>query len=120
MDRVRFINHKGIEILLLDFSGCQAMEIFPIFNSAKSMISSRPHSSLLTLADVTGTQVNDTISQQVRSFTIHNKPYVKASAVVGVEGIKKVILGKVEIASKREFREFDTLEQAKDWLVEQK
>jgi len=120
MDRIRFISHKGVDILLLDFSGCQVMEIFPLFTRAKAVIASRPRGSLLTLADVTGTQVNDTISHQVKSFTIHNKPYVKASAVVGAEGIKKVMLGKVEIASKREFPEFETLDQAKDWLVEQK
>lgn len=120
MERVKFIHHKGAEILLLDFSHSQVLEIFPLLAGARNRIASRPHNSVLTLTNVTGTQVNDSITQQIKTFTLHNKPYVKAAAVVGAEGIKKVILGNVEFASRREFQVFETIEQAKDWLAEQK
>jgi len=120
MERIKFINHKGAEILLLDFSNCTVQELYPLFVQAKAVITAQPRGSVLTLTDVTNAQVNDTITQQVKTYTIQNKPFVKASAVVGALGMLKVILGTVEFASKREFREFETLEQAKDWLAEQK
>jgi len=120
MERIRFIQHKGTEILYLDFSGCQAAEVFPLIAQAKTVIASRPPLSLLTLTDVTDTQQNDAVNQQMKIYTAHNKPYVKAAAVVGVEGFKKILLDTIVRISKRQIHPFDTIEQAKDWLAEQK
>jgi len=120
MERIRFISHKGTEILLLDCSGCKAVELFPIIARARTLIASRPKGSLRTLTDVTGAEVNDALAQQVKAFSLHNKPYVKAAAVVGIEGVKQIILNSVELASRREFQVFDAVDAAKDWLAEQK
>ena len=120
MERIRFIQHKGAEILYIDFSECQVTEIFPLIAQAKAVIASRPRQSLLTLTDVTNTQHNDAVNQQMKSYTAHNKPYVKAAAVVGVEGLKKIVLDTIVLISKRQIQLFDTVEQAKDWLAEQK
>jgi hypothetical protein len=53
----------------------------------------------------------------MKEFTKHNKPYVKASAVVGISGIKKIIFHAVMLFSGRKIHACDTLEQAKDWLA---
>ena len=120
MERIRFITHKGAEILLLDCSDCKATDIFPLIARAKMLIASRPKGSLLALTDATGAEVNDALAQQVKAFSLDNKPYVKASAIVGVEGVKQIVLDSVELASRREFRTFPSLEEAKDWLAAQK
>jgi hypothetical protein len=120
MERIRFMQHKGAEILYLDFSGCQITEIFPLIANAKAVIASRPRQSLLTLTNVTDTQQNESVNQQFKLFTVHNKPYVKAAAVVGAEGLKKIVLDSIVLASKRQINSIDTVEQAKDWLAEQK
>ena len=120
MERIRFIQHKGAEILYIDFSGCQAAEIFPLVSQAKAIIALRPPQSLLTLTNVTNTQQNEAANQQMKSYTAHNKPYVKAAAVVGVEGLKKIVLDTIVLMSKRQIHPFETIEQAKDWLAEQK
>jgi hypothetical protein len=120
MERIRFIQHKGAEILYIDFSECQVAELFPLFAQAKAMIASRPRQSLLTLTNVTNAQHNDAANQQMKSYTAHNKPYVKAAAVVGIEGLKKILLDTIVLISKRQIHPFDTIEQAKDWLAEQK
>jgi hypothetical protein len=44
-------------------------------------------------------------------------PDVKAAAIVGVEGVKKIILNAVMLFSKRKFHTFDNIESAKNWLV---
>lgn len=120
MDRIRFIQHKGAEILYIDASGCQVSEVFPLVAQAKTIIASRPSHSLLTLTNVTNTQHNDTVNQQLKGFIAHNKPYVKTAAVVGVEGLQKIVLDTLVLISKRQIHPFETLEQAKDWLAEQK
>lgn len=120
MERIKFIQHKGAEILYLDFSGCHVAEIFPLIAHAKTVIASRPPQSLLTLTNVTGTQQNEAVNQQFKIFTAHNKAYVKAAAAVGIDGLKKTVLDTIERIEKRQIHPFETVEQAKDWLAEQK
>jgi len=117
MERITFIHHKGQEILFLDFSGCRAEEVAPLIDRAKTLIAARPEQSLLTLTDVTDMRFDDAVSQRMKEFTAHNKPYVRAAAVVGVTGIKKILFEAVVLFSKRKLHTFDTIEQAKDWLV---
>jgi len=119
MERIKFIRHKGAEILYLDFSGCQAAELFPLIAHAKAVIASQPRHSLLTLTNVTDTQQNDAVNQQFKIFTAHNKAYVKAAAALGVDGLKKIVLDTIERIAKRQIHPFETVEQAMDWLAEQ-
>lgn len=116
-ERVRFINHEGRDILFLDFSRCKADEVVKTIHHAKKIISSRPENSLLTLTDVTDARFNDEVGQNMKEFTAHNKPYVKASAVVGITGLKKIIFSAVVRFSQRNITAFDDIEEAKSWLV---
>jgi hypothetical protein len=117
-DRVKFIKHREKEILLLDFSNSRTDEVLKIIEHAKRVISSRPENSLLTLTDVTNARFNDEVGDGMKRFSVHNKPYVKAAAVVGIAGLKKIIFGAVMAFSKRNLESFDDREQAKHWLVE--
>ncbi len=119
MDRISFITHDGKEMLLLDFSRLKAHEAIALIEPAKAVISSKPENSLLTLTDVTDVSFNDDLSQQMKAFTIHNKPYVRAAAVVGVTGLKRVIFNAVIAFSRRKLVTFDDRETAKKWLKEQ-
>lgn len=117
MDRVTFIKHNGKEILLLDFSNCKPGDVFLIIDEAKKTIRSRPENSVLTLTNVTNMRFDDRVSQQMKEFTVHNRPYVRAAAVIGVEGVKKIIMDAVMLFSKRKFHSFDNIESAKNWLA---
>jgi len=117
MERIRFIQHNSKEILFLDFSQCKINEIPAIIEQSKAVIRVRPEHSLLTLTDVTDTRFDEKVSQQMKDFTAHNKPYVKAAAVVGITGLKKILFGAAMAFSKRKLHAFDSIEEAKDWLV---
>ncbi len=119
MERVAFVHHKGAEILFLDFSRCKTDEVFPIIAKATTVIASRPPQSLLTLTDVTDMRFDDSVSQRMKEFTAHNKPYVRAAAVVGVTGIKRIIFEAILLFSRRKLHTFDSLELAKEWLAKQ-
>ena len=116
MGRVAFIKHNGKEILFLDFSNCKPEDVLPVIDEAKKAIRTRPENSVLTLTNVTNTRFDERVSEQMKQFTTHNKPYVRAAALVGVEGIKKIILQAVMLFSKRKFHTFETIESAKNWL----
>ncbi len=119
MERVRFIHHNGKEILFLDFSACKAGDVLLVIDKATPVIAARPEKSLCTLSDVTDARFDDSVTQRMKEFTAHNKPFVKAAAVVGITGLKKILFEAVMLFSKRKLHAFETVEQAKDWLAAQ-
>lgn len=48
---------------------------------------------------------------------MHNKPHVKAAAVVGMSGLGEIILEVNPLFSGRKIHTCDTIEQAKGWLT---
>jgi hypothetical protein len=119
MERVRFITHQWRQILLLDFSDCGVDELLKAMDSAKKLIRAEGQSSLLILTDVTAARYNLEVVEKLKEFTNGNKPYVKASAVVGLDGMKKIIYNAVTKFSGRNIPAFDDIENAKQWLIEQ-
>lgn len=115
--RIKFIEHDLKEILLLDFSNSNPDEVLKTIDYAKDVIRTRPEKSLLTLTDVTNARFNDKVSEGMKEFAHHNKPYVRAGAVVGVTGLQKIIFRAVMAFSKRKFEAFDDREKAAVWLI---
>jgi hypothetical protein len=119
LDTIKFIEHKGKKILLIDFSQKTAEEVLELIPDVKNIVIKQPLNSLLTLIDVSNTHYNTTVIQTLKELTRANKPYVKASAVVGITAMLKIILQTVTRFSGRKFFTADNLVQGKDWLVEQ-
>ena len=119
MERVQFIKHNYRQILLLNFSCCSVDEAIQTIAEASEIIKSQPESSLLILTDVTGARYNLEVVEKLKQFTRDNTPYVRASAVVGLDGLKKVIYNAVIMFTRRKISVLDDIEQAKDWLIQQ-
>ena len=122
MDRVELINHNGKEIVALDFSNVNVneKEIMKIsVEKAKGIIASKPQKSVLVLTNLTNTGFDLEVSGIMKEYANHNTPYVKASALVGVSGLQKIILNAVKKLTGREYYLFDKKEEALDWLVKQ-
>ena len=117
MERVRFITHKDRKILYIDFSGCNPEELMTHMREAQRIISSQPEGSVLTLTDVTDARYNRQVSAALKEYTNSNKPFVKAAAVVGVTGMKEVILNAIILFTRRNFSLFDRIDEAKEWLT---
>ncbi len=117
MARVGFIDHGGKRILHIDLSHSPAEEVLQTIAEAQRIIAAQPPASLLTLTDVTGTRFDDAITAALRSSTSHNAPFVRAAAVVGVTGLKTIVLNSLQWVTKREFSTFDDFELAREWLA---
>lgn len=116
-ERVKFINHGGKDILFLDFTGCNTNEVLAIIEESKKIIRTRPEGSLLTLTDVTNARFNEVVTERMKELTAYNKPYVKAAAIIGIAGFKKIIFEAVMMFSKRKIHIFENVHEAKEWLV---
>jgi hypothetical protein len=117
MERIQFIEHKGKKILHLNFADCKPNEILQVIEQAKSTIRTQAYKSVYTLTDVTNSAFNSAVSDAMKEFVLHNKPYVVASAVVGVTGLKQIIFNAVMKLSGRKLTAFENLDAAKDWLA---
>ena len=118
-ERVKFIQHKWRQLLLLDFSCCSVHEAITTINDAEKTIRAQPQSSVLILTDVTDARYNLEVIEKLKQFADGNTPYVKASAVVGLDGLKKIVYNAVVMFTGRRLPVFEDVEKAKDWLIEQ-
>jgi len=118
MDHVNFMEYKGTRILYLDFSG-DPVVIIDSINAARKIIDREPEKSLNVLTDVSNSKWNHTVSEHLKEFTKTNTPHIKHSAVVGVTGLKRVVLRAVKAVTGRDFVLFDKKEDAMDWLASQ-
>ena len=119
MKRLRLIKHRGREILFLDFSSCSPDEVFEVIEMAEKIIRVQKHNTVLTLSDVTDTRYNRSVIHALKEFVNGNKTFVRAGAVIGIDGLKKIVYDAVIKFSGRNLPAFDDVEKAKDWLAEQ-
>jgi len=121
MSKTKIIEHKGTKIFYIDFSKLTKFdEIKAVTVEAQKYIHTQALSSALTLANVEDTHFNSEIRDMFTEYIKSNKPYVKASAVIGVSGLKQILYNTMMKLSGRDVRSFSTIEQAKDWLASQK
>lgn len=120
MDRTRIIQHRGKPVLLFDYHGLRdPAEAVREIEHSMEIVGGYPPGSLRVLTDVTDSHYDTRVAQKLKELAAHNKPYVAASAVVGVSGIKRAIYSGVVLFSKRNIQLFDHRQAALDWLVSQ-
>jgi hypothetical protein len=122
MERLGTINHKGKPIVRIDFSNFSIRtkeELKELINQSKDYLAKQPLGSALTLTNVTKLNFDTEIIKLFMESTASNKPYVKASAIVGIAGLLDIGLNAVTRNALREIHSFDTEAEAMDWLVQQ-
>ena len=121
MDRTRFIEHRGHRIILLDFRDLReaALALGEIQKAREFFARQAPDGSHLTLTDARDCLYNSETLTAMKELTRHNKPYVRAAAVVTSNALHRVAVTAIGLFSKRKIQVFAEPEAAKDWLVEQ-
>ncbi|MBN2098651.1 MAG: hypothetical protein JW753_03540 [Dehalococcoidia bacterium] len=120
MPEVRFITHKGVQILYENFENARLDEIVPWIEKTKAIIRSQPRKSVLGLVNVKGASFDLSVTSALKEFVKGNEPYMICAAVYGVEGLKEVIFSSVLTFSRRKNLVLcKTLEEGKDYLVRQ-
>ncbi len=115
--RLRFIEHKGKSIYLIDFSHCMAKEMLVVLDQVRADIAQHPPGSVMTLADFTGAEVDKTVATKIKEVLVLDRPFVKRSAWVGTEDLPHVFYANFKSFSQRDFPAFKTREEAMDWLA---
>ena len=116
--RIRFINHRGKKILLVDFSSCSANEAEQIARRVPDIVTVQPRSSVLLLADFTGSSLDREAIRAMKETAVFDKPYIKKSAWIGTSNFPEEFRREIKSFSGRELPTFETREEALNWLVD--
>ena len=117
MSRTQQIEYKGKNIFCIDFSNvAKASEIKEIIHESVQYIRSQPAESVLTLTNVTGMSFSNEIKELFNDFIKGDKPYIKASAVYGLNGLQIIFSSLLRITD-RSIKNFTGEQEAKDWLI---
>jgi hypothetical protein len=116
-ERIRFIDHKGKKILLVDFSNCPANEVEEIARRVPDYITVQPLGSVLVLTDFTRAVFDRDAVRAVKETAVFDKPFVKKSVLIGTEGLPASFYDDLKSYSRRDLLIFKTREEALDWLA---
>jgi hypothetical protein len=120
--RFTHVEHKGKRIIYADYSGLQGEDLALQVkeNTAAGLaLAAQGETRQLVLVDIRDCYINQDVVAALKDSASQVAPYVQASAVVGVEGLRKHLLEIVNKVSGYGGKPFDTVEAAKDWLVSQ-
>lgn len=119
-DRICFLNYKGKRILLEDFSNLRSEdELEKLIAQAEKVVHAQLPNSLLVVVDLTGSTFGPKTSQSSKEASKSNSPYVKASALVGMNKLMEIILNSIRTLTGRSIASFGTREEAYEWLIKQ-
>jgi hypothetical protein len=116
-ERIRFIDHHGNRILLVDLSNCSADEVEEIVRRVPDYITVQPLGSVLVLTDFTGASFDRDAIRAVKETALFDKPFVKKSALIGTEDLPASFYDELKSYSRRDLLIFRTHEEALHWLA---
>jgi hypothetical protein len=116
-----FIEYKGREIYYVDYSYIKTneefLEIIRQTNAFREKAKSDGKRDLLMLVDVSGSFVYGEVLDAIKRAGKLTKELTAKEAVVGITGGKKILLKIVQAFTRMNLRVFDSVEDAKNWLV---
>lgn len=112
------IIHKGKTIIYVDFSNLKKVdEIYMVVDEVKPIIRSNPKFSALILTNFENMHFNNDVFKKFSEYAKGNKEYVKASAVIGLSGLIKVMYSGFSKVTNRSYKVCDTKTEALDYLA---
>src|ERR1700687_3512139 len=109
-ERIRFIDHKGKRVLVVDVSTCSANEVEEIVRKVPDYVTVNPHGSVLVLTDFTGATFDRDALLAMKETAVFDKPFVKKSALLGTEDLPASFYDEIKNFSRRELLSFKTRE----------
>ena len=116
-ERIRYISHKGKQILLVDITNCSAEEMMKLAQIVPSYLVNEPPGSVLLLADFSGSKFDKAAFETLKQATVFDRPHLKRSAWVGTEALPKVFYENLKAFSQRDLPTINTREEALEFLV---
>jgi hypothetical protein len=118
MDRIQKIQYQGKEILYANYQGIIGEDkMIAVLNEAERVIlaDNKPHLQLVNISDAFATPGFMTAAKKFGKTT---QSLTTKSAIVGITGVKVLLLKSYNFVSGEKLIPFKTEEEAKKYLVE--
>jgi hypothetical protein len=120
MPDVKFEDHDGKKILIINFSNAQdSQSIIETAEEAMRLVrSSNQQRSVRGLLDFSGISFNKVVRETMKKMSRNNRPYMKSVAFIGLGGLLSPLFRVLLFVSgKSNHRVFGTRNDALNWLV---
>ncbi len=112
-----FVEYKGKRILCLRYLTRTKEDFLAQLEEVKALVASQAPNSLLIMTVFGGLRFDTEIATAVKDYTAHNGPYVRASAVVGISGLRKSLYNAVVYLARRQIKICQTEDEALEYLA---
>ena len=117
MERIRYLTHRGTQVLLADCSECSAEELAAVIDDVPRHVTREPLGSVLVVGDFSRSVFTKDAVEHLKLAAVFDRPYLKKAAWVFTENLDKTLLESIRTFSVREIPTFKTREEALDYLV---
>ncbi len=114
---MKSMTYKEKEILCIDYINLKGQEIVNLIPVVTQLMFDDYDKDLLLLIDLTNSFVNKETVDAFGESGKKVKPILKKTAVLGITGLKKVLLNTVNKISNAGAKAFTSDEEAKEWLI---
>ena len=115
--RIRFSEHEGKRILLVDLSNCTPREAEETTRKVPDYVTEEPRGSVLILTNFAGGSFDKAALRAIKETAVFDKPFVKKSALIGTLSLPREFHDEMESFSRRDFAVFSNRDEALRWLV---
>ena len=106
-DRIKWIEHKGKQVLFVGYSGLQGEDLVNAIKEFEDFIVKLGQHELLVFVDARNSFVDDVGFMVGKKVAKTVKPYIKKEAIVGITGAKETLLTVVNMFSDIGIKPFD-------------
>ncbi|MDR0516237.1 MAG: hypothetical protein LBH25_04255 [Fibromonadaceae bacterium] len=119
--RIEEFTKEGKNFIYLDLSEFKTNEEYREFvETANKHISKHAQNSLYTITNVKDVSFDTETKSIIADWMDSNEPYVKYGAVIGFDGVKRIVVNAIFKLSDRKNMSFvPNKEQAIEWLLKQ-
>ena len=120
--QVQSIYHGGKYILFSDYAGLQGSQFIDYINEHYSQhrkIIEKGGNNLLILTDIKGCTADREVMKLMKQTVKINGPSIKKSAVIGVDGLQRVLLNAINRFSAVDTKVFSSKPDAIEWLAKE-
>ncbi|MCU1270326.1 MAG: hypothetical protein JWN74_1620 [Acidobacteriaceae bacterium] len=116
--RIRFFDHEGKRILLVDLSNCTPREAEETTRKVPDYVTAEARGSVLILTNFAGGSFDKAALRAIKETAVFDKPFVKKSALIGTLSLPREFHDEMKSFSRRDFGIFSNREEALRWLVD--
>lgn len=109
--------HKGKTLVEIDFTRLVPGQFAPVIADAQRAIQASPRGSVLALTCLEDVRFDPSTVVEMERFASAVMPHLRANALVGISGLKKVVFNGIKPLYKVPVELFDDRPAGRDWLA---